>query len=115
MPELGSDGLILGSGLCPWSPTVALHVSLNSGVEAVLMCLDSLRLLSCAQNPHVGSSISITRAGCKVPLLFCRKVSMISPSLALPPAPVLSAPPSSSLPLLLLLLPPHSSKHLHQQ
>ncbi|KAI5682390.1 hypothetical protein M9H77_03618 [Catharanthus roseus] len=50
-----------GSGLCPWSPTVALHVLLNLGVEAALMCLDSLRLRSCARNPHVGSSISFVK------------------------------------------------------
>ncbi|KAI5663957.1 hypothetical protein M9H77_23280 [Catharanthus roseus] len=52
MLDLGSDDLVLASGLCPWSPTVALHVSLNSGVEVALMCLDSLRLPSCARNPH---------------------------------------------------------------
>ncbi|KAI5658175.1 hypothetical protein M9H77_26968 [Catharanthus roseus] len=46
MPELGSDDLVLGSGLCPWSPTVVLHVSLNSGVDDALMYLDSLRLPS---------------------------------------------------------------------
>ncbi|KAI5659594.1 hypothetical protein M9H77_28387 [Catharanthus roseus] len=32
-------------------PTIALHVLLNSGVEAALMCLDSLR------NPHVGEQV----------------------------------------------------------
>ncbi|KAI5677534.1 hypothetical protein M9H77_08484 [Catharanthus roseus] len=32
--------------------TIALHVLLNWGVEAALMCLDSLRLPSCARNPH---------------------------------------------------------------
>ncbi|KAI5668781.1 hypothetical protein M9H77_18634 [Catharanthus roseus] len=58
MPELCSDDLVRGSGLCPWSPTFVLHVLLNLGVEAALMCLDSLRLSSCARNPHVGSSIS---------------------------------------------------------
>ncbi|KAI5654698.1 hypothetical protein M9H77_31885 [Catharanthus roseus] len=52
MPELGSDDLVMGSGLCPWSPTVALHVLLNLGKEAALMCLVSLRLPSCARNPH---------------------------------------------------------------
>ncbi|KAI5675342.1 hypothetical protein M9H77_06292 [Catharanthus roseus] len=61
MPELDSDDLILGSGLCPWSPTVALYVSLNSDVEVVLMCLDSLRLPSCTRNPHISSSISIVK------------------------------------------------------
>ncbi|KAI5648122.1 hypothetical protein M9H77_34127 [Catharanthus roseus] len=39
---------------CSWSPTVAFHVSLNSGVEAALMCVDSLKLPSCTRNPHVG-------------------------------------------------------------
>ncbi|KAI5661753.1 hypothetical protein M9H77_21076 [Catharanthus roseus] len=34
-------------------PTMALHVSLNLGVEAALMCLGSLGLSSCARNPHV--------------------------------------------------------------
>ncbi|KAI5667262.1 hypothetical protein M9H77_17115 [Catharanthus roseus] len=43
-----------GSRLCPWSPTVALHVLLNLGIKVALMCLDSLRLPSYAQNPHVG-------------------------------------------------------------
>ncbi|KAI5663476.1 hypothetical protein M9H77_22799 [Catharanthus roseus] len=57
MPKLDSADLILGSRLCPWSPTVALHVSLNSGVEAALMCLDSLRLPSFARNPHIDSEI----------------------------------------------------------
>ncbi|KAI5658961.1 hypothetical protein M9H77_27754 [Catharanthus roseus] len=57
--ELGSDDLIKGSELFPWSPTVTLHVLLNLGVEATLMCLDSLRLPIYARNPHLGSSISI--------------------------------------------------------
>ncbi|KAI5677803.1 hypothetical protein M9H77_08753 [Catharanthus roseus] len=52
MPELGSDDLVMGFGLCPWSLTVALHVLLNLGVEAALMCLDSLRPPSCTRNPH---------------------------------------------------------------
>ncbi|KAI5654448.1 hypothetical protein M9H77_31635 [Catharanthus roseus] len=55
MLELGSDDLIMGSGLCPSSPTVALHVLLNLGVEAVLMCLDLLKLPSFARNPHINS------------------------------------------------------------
>ncbi|KAI5669245.1 hypothetical protein M9H77_19098 [Catharanthus roseus] len=52
-PERDSDDLVLGSGPCPWSLTVALHVSLNLGVEAVVMCLHSLRLPSCSRNPHI--------------------------------------------------------------
>ncbi|KAI5653922.1 hypothetical protein M9H77_31109 [Catharanthus roseus] len=36
-----------------FSPTVTLHVLLNSGVEAALMCLDSLRLPSCVRTPHL--------------------------------------------------------------
>ncbi|KAI5672615.1 hypothetical protein M9H77_12979 [Catharanthus roseus] len=47
-----------GSRLCPWSPTVALHVLLNLGVEAAQMCLDSLRLPSCARNPRISSGRS---------------------------------------------------------
>ncbi|KAI5667532.1 hypothetical protein M9H77_17385 [Catharanthus roseus] len=47
IPELISDDLGIGSGLCPWSLTIVLHVLLNLGVEAILMCLDSLRLPSC--------------------------------------------------------------------
>ncbi|KAI5669248.1 hypothetical protein M9H77_19101 [Catharanthus roseus] len=47
LPELDFDDLVLGSGPCPCSPTVALHVSLNLGVEDVLMYLDSLRLPNC--------------------------------------------------------------------
>ncbi|KAI5663388.1 hypothetical protein M9H77_22711 [Catharanthus roseus] len=43
-------------------PTVALHVLLNSGVEAALMCLDSLRHPSSARTPYVGSSISVVKA-----------------------------------------------------
>ncbi|KAI5676664.1 hypothetical protein M9H77_07614 [Catharanthus roseus] len=42
-----------GSGLCPWSSIVALHVLLNLGVEATLMCLDSLKLPSCVRTPHL--------------------------------------------------------------
>ncbi|KAI5681398.1 hypothetical protein M9H77_02625 [Catharanthus roseus] len=61
MPELGSNDLVMGSELCLWSPTVALNVLLNLGVEAALMCLDWLRLPSCARNPHVGSSISVVK------------------------------------------------------
>ncbi|KAI5663773.1 hypothetical protein M9H77_23096 [Catharanthus roseus] len=52
MLELDSDDLVLGSRLCPWNPTVALHVFLNLGVKVVLTCLDSLRLPSCARNPY---------------------------------------------------------------
>ncbi|KAI5658239.1 hypothetical protein M9H77_27032 [Catharanthus roseus] len=37
MLELGFDDLVLGSGLCPWSITVALYVSLNSRIEAALI------------------------------------------------------------------------------
>ncbi|KAI5657702.1 hypothetical protein M9H77_26495 [Catharanthus roseus] len=62
MPELISDDLVMGSELCPKSPTVALHVLSNSSVEAELMCLDSLRLPSCVQTLHVGSSINIVKA-----------------------------------------------------
>ncbi|KAI5650755.1 hypothetical protein M9H77_36760 [Catharanthus roseus] len=47
-----------GSGLCPLSPTVALHVLLNLGVKAALMYLDSLRLPSCARNPYISSGRS---------------------------------------------------------
>ncbi|KAI5680719.1 hypothetical protein M9H77_01946 [Catharanthus roseus] len=54
MPELVSNDLIMRSRLCPWSPTVALHFLLNSGVEAKLMCLDSLRLPSCIRTSHTG-------------------------------------------------------------
>ncbi|KAI5662410.1 hypothetical protein M9H77_21733 [Catharanthus roseus] len=58
MPELDFDDLVLGFGHYPWSPIVALHVSLNSGVDTALMCLDSLRLPSCTRNPHTGSGNS---------------------------------------------------------
>ncbi|KAI5675187.1 hypothetical protein M9H77_06137 [Catharanthus roseus] len=61
IPELGSDDLVMRSGLCPWGPIVALHVLLNSSIEAALMCLDSLRFPSCARNPHVGSNISVVK------------------------------------------------------
>ncbi|KAI5648764.1 hypothetical protein M9H77_34769 [Catharanthus roseus] len=54
MPKFDSDDLVVGSGPCPSNPTVALFFSLHSGIEATLMCLDSLRLPSCARNPHVG-------------------------------------------------------------
>ncbi|KAI5656788.1 hypothetical protein M9H77_25581 [Catharanthus roseus] len=56
MPKLVSDDLVMGSGLCPWSPTIALHVLLNSGVEAALVCLDSLRLPNCVRTSHVGGA-----------------------------------------------------------
>ncbi|KAI5663573.1 hypothetical protein M9H77_22896 [Catharanthus roseus] len=48
IPEFNSDYLVVGSEPYPLSPTMALCVSLYSGIEAALMCLDSLRLLSCA-------------------------------------------------------------------
>ncbi|KAI5676863.1 hypothetical protein M9H77_07813 [Catharanthus roseus] len=60
MPELIFDDFIMGSRLCPWSPIVALL--LNSGVEATLMCLDSLKLSNCVRTAHVGSSISAVKA-----------------------------------------------------
>ncbi|KAI5667913.1 hypothetical protein M9H77_17766 [Catharanthus roseus] len=47
------DDLVMGSRLCPWNLTVAVHVLLNLGIVAILMCLDSLRLLSYARTPHV--------------------------------------------------------------
>ncbi|KAI5658143.1 hypothetical protein M9H77_26936 [Catharanthus roseus] len=53
MPEFDSDDLVVGSGPCPSNSTVALCVSLHSVVEAVLMCLDLLRLPSCVRNPYV--------------------------------------------------------------
>ncbi|KAI5677396.1 hypothetical protein M9H77_08346 [Catharanthus roseus] len=61
MPELGSGDMVIGSRLCLWSPTIALHVCLSLGVEAALICLDSLRLPSCARNPPVGSRISFVK------------------------------------------------------
>ncbi|KAI5673090.1 hypothetical protein M9H77_13454 [Catharanthus roseus] len=61
MPKFDSDDLVVGSGPCPSSPTVALCVSLHSGVEPALMCLDSLKLSSCARSPHVGSSTSFVK------------------------------------------------------
>ncbi|KAI5657994.1 hypothetical protein M9H77_26787 [Catharanthus roseus] len=39
-------------------PDCYITCSLNSGVEGALICLDSLRLRSCARTPYVGSSIS---------------------------------------------------------
>ncbi|KAI5675473.1 hypothetical protein M9H77_06423 [Catharanthus roseus] len=51
MLEFDSDYLVMGSGPCPSNPTVALCVSLHSGVEVALMYLDSLRIPSCARNP----------------------------------------------------------------
>ncbi|KAI5677732.1 hypothetical protein M9H77_08682 [Catharanthus roseus] len=47
MLELGSDGLVFGD------PNFV-----RGGVEAALMCLDSLRLPSCARNPHISSGRS---------------------------------------------------------
>ncbi|KAI5667973.1 hypothetical protein M9H77_17826 [Catharanthus roseus] len=45
----------LEEGRNPWkSPTVALYVPLNLDVEAILMCLDSLKFPSYARNPHDG-------------------------------------------------------------
>ncbi|KAI5657024.1 hypothetical protein M9H77_25817 [Catharanthus roseus] len=46
MSELVFDDLVMGSGLCLWCTTFALHVLLNSGVEAALLCLDSFSLPS---------------------------------------------------------------------
>ncbi|KAI5667380.1 hypothetical protein M9H77_17233 [Catharanthus roseus] len=64
-----------GSGLCLWSPTVALHVLLNLSVEAALMCLDSLRLPSCARNPHIGSSISFVKILTFFHIMFSSQIS----------------------------------------
>ncbi|KAI5658180.1 hypothetical protein M9H77_26973 [Catharanthus roseus] len=58
MPELGFDDLVLGIRTLSVEPHIALHVLLNLGVEAALMCLDSLRLPSCARNPHISSGRS---------------------------------------------------------
>ncbi|KAI5681565.1 hypothetical protein M9H77_02793 [Catharanthus roseus] len=55
MSELVSDDLVMGSELCPWSLTIALHVLLNSGVEAALMCLDSLRPPSYIRTLYIDS------------------------------------------------------------
>ncbi|KAI5667313.1 hypothetical protein M9H77_17166 [Catharanthus roseus] len=60
MPELCSDDLVMGSELYLWSPNMSLHVSLNSGVEAALMCLDLLRIPSCARNPHVAFALTFS-------------------------------------------------------
>ncbi|KAI5672342.1 hypothetical protein M9H77_12706 [Catharanthus roseus] len=61
-----------GSGHCPWSRTIALYVLLNSGVEATLMCLDSLRLPSYVRTPHVGFALvfgtcSLVSRGTQIP------------------------------------------------
>ncbi|KAI5658493.1 hypothetical protein M9H77_27286 [Catharanthus roseus] len=40
MPELVSDDLVMGSELCPLSPTVALHVLLNSGTRRNTTLID---------------------------------------------------------------------------
>ncbi|KAI5668806.1 hypothetical protein M9H77_18659 [Catharanthus roseus] len=61
MPKFDSDDLVVESEPCPSSPTAALCLSLHSGVEAALICLDSLRLPSCVRNPHVDSSISFVK------------------------------------------------------
>ncbi|KAI5677673.1 hypothetical protein M9H77_08623 [Catharanthus roseus] len=53
MPELISNDLVMRFELCPWSPTVALHVHLNLVVEATLTCLDSFRLSSRVRTPHL--------------------------------------------------------------
>ncbi|KAI5666387.1 hypothetical protein M9H77_16240 [Catharanthus roseus] len=45
MSELGSDDLVLGSGPCPLTPSVASHISLHSSVEAAL--------ISCSLVPRV--------------------------------------------------------------
>ncbi|KAI5664537.1 hypothetical protein M9H77_23860 [Catharanthus roseus] len=66
MLELGSDDLVRGFGLCPWSPSVALLVLLNLGVEVALMYLDSLRLPNYAQNPHINSRRLVAR-GTQIP------------------------------------------------
>ncbi|KAI5676849.1 hypothetical protein M9H77_07799 [Catharanthus roseus] len=42
-------------------PDCCVTCSFEFGVEAALMCLDSLRLPSSARNPHVGSSISVVK------------------------------------------------------
>ncbi|KAI5663733.1 hypothetical protein M9H77_23056 [Catharanthus roseus] len=46
---------------CPLNSIVALHVSLHSGVEVALMCLDSLRLPNRTRNPYSSSSTNIVK------------------------------------------------------
>ncbi|KAI5661956.1 hypothetical protein M9H77_21279 [Catharanthus roseus] len=57
MPELSSDGLVLGIRTLSVEPHCCITCSFKIGHRAALMCLDSLRLPSCARNPPVGSSI----------------------------------------------------------
>ncbi|KAI5675670.1 hypothetical protein M9H77_06620 [Catharanthus roseus] len=57
MPELVFDDLVLGSGPCSWSPICGIACFFKFGREAALMCLDSLRLPSCARNPHTYSLV----------------------------------------------------------
>ncbi|KAI5677688.1 hypothetical protein M9H77_08638 [Catharanthus roseus] len=61
MPKLGSDGLVLGIRTLSMEP------------HSALMCLDSLRLPSCARNPHVGFNFKeITTAHTHVDSLSVR-------------------------------------------
>ncbi|KAI5648925.1 hypothetical protein M9H77_34930 [Catharanthus roseus] len=53
MPELSSDGLVLGIRTLSVEPHCCITCSFKIGHRAALMCLDSLRLPSCARNPHV--------------------------------------------------------------
>ncbi|KAI5651004.1 hypothetical protein M9H77_37009 [Catharanthus roseus] len=61
MPELISDGLVLGIRTLSVEPHCCITCSFKIGHRAALMCLDSLRLPSCARNPHVGSSIGFVK------------------------------------------------------
>ncbi|KAI5677808.1 hypothetical protein M9H77_08758 [Catharanthus roseus] len=40
------------------SPTFALHLFMNSGVEVALTCLDLLRLPGCIRTPYIGLIVS---------------------------------------------------------
>ncbi|KAI5653594.1 hypothetical protein M9H77_30781 [Catharanthus roseus] len=55
----------------------ALLGFLHSGVEAALMCLDSLRLLSCTRNPYYGSSTSICCPGVGLSFFFLGTYSLV--------------------------------------
>ncbi|KAI5663827.1 hypothetical protein M9H77_23150 [Catharanthus roseus] len=54
MLELGFDGIVLGIRTLPMEP------------HSALMCLDSLRLPSCARNPHISSGRSGAQQDTKV-------------------------------------------------
>lgn len=57
MSELVSNDPVIGSVLCLWSPNFCIAWFLELELDAVLICLDSLKFPSCTQTTHMGLCI----------------------------------------------------------